>query len=54
MTRWRSPGGHRRTVKKSEGDPRRVRQTKQRAALAAEACTWPRCSPGCPECDPDA
>lgn len=53
MTRWRSPGGHRRTVKSMQGDPRRVRDLKMNRAADKDSCRFPdpRCT--CLACDPE-
>lgn len=52
MSRMRVPGGHRRTVKASKGDPGRVRRLKERKAREADGCRWPApCD--CLACEPE-
>lgn len=53
MTRWRSPGGHRRTKKASEGDPRKVREMRARRTSGKDACRFPDPRCGCLACDPE-
>lgn len=53
MTRWRAPGGHQRTKKASEGDPRKVREMRLRKAESKEECRFPDPACGCLSCDPE-
>jgi hypothetical protein len=54
MTRWRSPGGHRRTVKASKGDPGKVREMRARRAAEKDSCRFPDPRCGCVSCDPES
>jgi hypothetical protein len=52
MSRFRTPGGYRRTVKSgSMGDTRKFRSTLQRRAQQAEACQFPSLCE-CVDCKP--